>query len=156
MACHDMAYPLLIFYRNGWPVPVTISAIQSNSFWGAMRAASLKVMGLGEDNNCSHFGWVFCFVIFSAQYLNLFRHRVLTGSWARQLFCLRAPGMLSLSCRLTVLLMGGGYYLWLWFFYDIHTAPIIIQACLQMIRLYRGVLSLASHSTILRAYYCLF
>ena len=116
MACHDMAYPLLIFYRNGWPVPVTISAIQSNSFWGAMRAASLKVMGLGEDNNCSHFGWVFCFVIFSAQYLNLFRHRVLTGSWARQLFCLRAPGMLSLSCRLTVLLLGGGYYLWLCFF----------------------------------------
>ncbi len=36
--------------------------------WDAMRAASLEMMGLGEDNNIvPHFGWVFCFVIFSTQ-----------------------------------------------------------------------------------------
>jgi hypothetical protein len=33
-----------------------------------MRAASLDAMGLGEDNNVPHFGWVFRCVMFGAQY----------------------------------------------------------------------------------------
>ena len=43
---------------------------RATHIWGAMRAASLDVMGLGEDNNCPSFWLVhLLFVIFSAQYL---------------------------------------------------------------------------------------
>ncbi len=106
-----------------------------------------------------HFGWAFCLVIFSAQYLKRFLLATLNSNWflGQTAILSKSPRyMLSLSCRSTVLLLGGGYYLWLWFFLEIHTAPILMQACLQMIRLYRDVLSFALHSTILRVYYCLF
>ena len=57
--------------------------------------------------------------------------------------------MLGLSCRLTILLLGGGYYVWLWFFFEIHTAPKSYKLCLPMIKSYRGALALTSYSTIL-------
>ena len=90
-------------------------ASRATHIWGAMRAVSLDVMGLSEDNKCPSFWLVhlLCHIWRPVSQASRWLHRVLTGSWARQLFCLRALGMLGLSYRLTIFLIWHQvYYLW--------------------------------------------
>ena len=85
----------------------------------------------------------------SISHLLLVAFRVLTGSWARQLFCLRAVGMLGLSCtNWQYSPLAGGYSLWLWFSFEIQTVPMSYKLCQPMNKLYIGALALALYSTI--------
>ncbi len=120
MTCHDMACPFPISCRNGWPVPVTCCAIQSSSYLRCHESSLSQCDGFrwGQSLSLIVAGYsALSYVVPSISSASCCQDRVLTGSWARQLFCLRALGMQSLSCRSIILFQGlGGYYLWLWFF----------------------------------------
>ncbi len=89
-----------------------------------MRAASPGVMGLGEDNNCPSFlaGYsaLSCLVLSITSLL-----LVASSIWfkARQLILSKNPRYAKFDVQMIELLLGGGYYLWLWFFFEIRTAP---------------------------------
>ncbi len=92
---------------------------------GAMRAASLDAMGLGEDNNCPSFlaGYsaLSCLVP-SITSLLLVASRSIWFK-AKQLVLSKSPRYAKFELQMIVLLLGLGYYLWIWFFSEIHTAP---------------------------------
>jgi hypothetical protein len=74
---------------------------------------------------------------------------VLTGSWAKQEFCLSALEMLGLSCRLLVFLMGRRISsIVMVFSLKSNTAPISCKVYLQMIRSYNGGVPPQGYSTI--------
>ncbi len=75
--------------------------------------------------------------------------QVLTGSWARQVFCCSTLAMLDLSCRLAILLMGKRIQsMVMVFFLKSRTTPISCKVCLPMIKSYRGALAPALYYTI--------
>ncbi len=90
-----------------------------------MRAASLNAMGLGEDNNCPSF--LAGYSALSCLVPSITSLLLVASSYiwfkARQLSCLRALRYAKFDVQMIELLLGGGYYLWLWFFFEIHTAP---------------------------------
>jgi hypothetical protein len=118
----------------------------------AVRAASIGVMALGE-NNCPSVWLVDSASSKLASSISmtlLVALRVLTGSWDRQMFCRRALVMLGLSCRLKIFLMDKRILSMVMVFsLKSRTAtPILRKVCLPMIRLYRGALAPASYSSI--------
>ncbi len=126
--------------------------------WGAMRVASLDAMGLGEDNNCPSF--LAGYSVLSCLVPNITSLLLVVSSsiWfkAKQLYLSKSPSRYAkFDVQMIELLLGGGYYLWLWVFFEIHTAPGSCKLTCQWSGLHR-CLSLASYSTVLRAYYCLF
>ncbi len=91
-----------------------------------MRAASLDAMGLGEDNNCSSFlaGYsaLPCLVPSITSLLSV----ASSSLWfmARQHIPSKSPRYATFGVQIdNITLNLGGYYLWLWFFFEIHTAP---------------------------------
>jgi hypothetical protein len=90
-----------------------------------MRAASPDAMGLGEDNNCPSFlaGYsaLSCLVPSITSLLLVASSPI----WfkARQLILSKNPRYAKFDVQMIELLLGGGYYLWLWFFFEIHTVP---------------------------------
>ena len=117
-----------------------------------MRAASLNAMGLGENNNCPSFlaGYsaLSCLVPSITSLLLVASSSI----WfkARHLLS-KSPRYAKFDVQMIELLLGGGYYLWLWFFFEIHTPP---GSCNKQV--VHRCLSLASYSTVIRAYKCLF
>jgi hypothetical protein len=90
-----------------------------------MRAASLDAMGLGEDNNSPSFlAWynaLSCLVPSITIFL-----LVASSIWfkARQLILSKSPRYAKFELQIDNITLGlGGYYLWLWFFFEIHTPP---------------------------------
>ncbi len=74
-----------------------------------MRAASLDAMGLGEDNNCPSFLAGYSALSYLDTSIMSLLLMASSSIWfkARQLILSKSPrGMLSLSCRLIVLLLG--------------------------------------------------
>ncbi len=92
--------------------------------WGAMRAASLDAMGLGEDNNCPSFlarySALSCLVPSITSLLLVPSSSI----WfkARQHILSKSPRYAKFDVQMIELLLGGGYYLRIWFFFGIHTA----------------------------------
>jgi hypothetical protein len=90
-----------------------------------MRAASLDAMDLGEDNHCPSFlaGYsaLSCLVAGITSLLLV----ALSSIWfkTRQLILSKSPRYAKFDVQMIELLLGEGYYLWLWFFFEIHTAP---------------------------------
>ncbi len=90
-----------------------------------MKAASPDAMGLGENNNCPSFlarySALSCLVLSITSLLLV----ALSSIWfkARQLTLSKSPMYAKFDMQMIELLLGGGYYLWLWFFFEIHTAP---------------------------------
>ncbi len=75
--------------------------------------------------------------------------QVLTGSWARQVFCHSILVMLGLSCKLTIFLMGKRILSMVMIFsLKSRTAPILCKVYLPMIRSYKDALAPALNSTI--------
>jgi hypothetical protein len=76
--------------------------------------------------------------------------RVLTGSWAKFVFCLSALEMLGLSCRLLMFLMGKriSSIVMMVFSLKSSTAPKSCKVCLPMIRLDNGGVPPRGYSTI--------
>ncbi len=99
-----------------------------------MRAASPDVMGLGEDNNCPLFlaGYsaVSCLVPSITNLILV----ASSSSWfkARQLILSKSPRCAKFDVQINNITLGsGGYYLWLWFFVEIHTAPELCKLTCQ-------------------------
>jgi hypothetical protein len=90
-----------------------------------MRAASPDAMGLGEDNNCPSFlaGYsaLSCLVPSVTSLLLV----ASSSTWlkVRQLILSKSPRYAKFDMQMIELLLGGGYSLWLWVFFEIHTAP---------------------------------
>jgi hypothetical protein len=94
-----------------------------------MRAASPDAMGFGEDNSCPSFlaGYsaLSCLLLLVPSITSLLL--VASSSiWfkARQLILSKSPRYAKFDVQIDNITLGlGGYYLWLWFFFEIHTAP---------------------------------
>ncbi len=82
-------------------------------------------MGLDEDNNCPSFlaGYsaLSCLVPSIKSLLLVASSSVLFK--ARKLILSKSPRYAKFELQVIELLLGGGYYLWLWFFFEIHTTP---------------------------------
>ncbi len=99
-----------------------------------MRAASPYAMGLGEDNNCPSFlaGYsaLSCLVPSVTSLLLV----VSSSIWfkARQLIQSKSPRYAKFDVQINNITLGlGGYYLWLWFFLEIHTVPGLCKLTCQ-------------------------
>ena len=90
-----------------------------------MRAASPYVMGLGEDNNCPPFLAGYSALSCLAPSITSLLMLASSSIWfkAGQLILSSSPRYAKFDVQMIELLLGGGYYLWLWFFFEIHTAP---------------------------------
>ncbi len=122
-----------------------------------MRAASPYAMGLGEDTNWPSFlaGYsaLSCLVPSVASPLLVASSSI----WfkAGQLIQSKSPRYAKFDKQINNITLGlGGYYLWLWFFFEIHTMPELCTLVSNQV--VHRCLSLASYSTVIRAYYCLF
>ncbi len=94
--------------------------------------------------------WKVCYVVLSIQGLTtrLGALRVLTGSWAKQEFCLSALEILGLICRLLIFLMGKKFSsIVMVFSLKSNRAPIPCKVCLPMIRSYNGSVPPQGYST---------
>jgi hypothetical protein len=82
-------------------------------------------MGLGEDNNCPSF--LAGYSALSCLVPSITSLLLVTSSsiWfkTRQLILSKSPRYAKFDMQMIELLLGGGYYLWLWFFFEIYTAP---------------------------------
>ncbi len=92
-----------------------------------MRAASLDAMGLGEDNNCPSFLAGYSALLCLVSSITSLLLVASSSIWfkARQLILSKSPRYAKFDVQMIELLLGGGYYLWLWFFFEIHTAPVL-------------------------------
>ncbi len=91
-----------------------------------MRAIALDMMGLGEDNNCPSFLAGYSALSFLVPSITSLLLVASSSIWfrARQPFYLRALGVYKIELQTDNITLGlGGYYLWLWFFSEIHTEP---------------------------------
>ncbi len=102
--------------------------------WGATRAASPYAMGLGEDNICPSFlaGYsaLSCLVPGITSLLLV----VSSSTWfkARQLILSKGPRYAKFDVQINNITLGlGGYYLWLWFLFEIHTVPELCKLTCQ-------------------------
>jgi hypothetical protein len=100
----------------------------------AMRTASPDAIGLGEDNICPSFlaGYsaLSCLVPSITSLLLV----VLSSIWfkARQLILSKSLRYAKFDVQIINITLGlGGYYLWLWFFIEIHTAPELCKLTCQ-------------------------
>ncbi len=107
---------------------------KSAHIWGAMRAASPDAMGLGEDNICPLFlaGYsaLSCLVPSITSLLLVASSSI----WfkARQLVLSKSPRYAKFDMQINNITLGlGGYYLWLWVFFEIHTAPELCKLTCQ-------------------------
>ncbi len=99
-----------------------------------MRAAFPYAMGLGEDNICPSFlaGYsaLSCLVPSITSLLLV----ASSSTWfeARQLILSKSPGYAKFDMQINNITLGlGGYYLWLWFFFEIHTASELCKLTCQ-------------------------
>ena len=123
-----------------------------------MRAASPNAMGLGEDNICPSFlaGYsaLSCLVPSITSLLLVASSSIWFN--ARQLILCKSPRYAKFDVQINNITLGlGGYYLWLWFFFEIHTVPGLCKSLVNNQVVHR-CLSLASYSTVIGAYKCLF
>jgi hypothetical protein len=91
-----------------------------------MRAASPDVMGLGEDSNCPSFLAGYSALLCLVPSITSLLLVALSSIWfkARQLILSKSPRYSKFDVQINNITLGvGGYYLWLWFFFEIHTAP---------------------------------
>ncbi len=90
-----------------------------------MRAASLDGMGLGEDNNYPSFLAGYSALSYLVPSITSLLLVASSSIWfkARQLILSKSPRYAKFDVQMIELLLGGGYYVWLWFFFEIHTAP---------------------------------
>ena len=91
-----------------------------------MRAVSLDAMGLGEDNNCPSFlaGYsaLSCLVPSITSLLLVASSSI----WFKARRCAKFDVQTN-----NITLGSGGYYLWLWFFFEIHTMPGLCKLTCQ-------------------------
>ncbi len=99
-----------------------------------MRAASPYAMGLGEDKICPSFlaGYsaLSCLVPSITSLLLV----ASSSTWfkARQLILSKSPRYATFGVQINNITLGlGGYYLWLWFFFEIHTVPELYKPTCQ-------------------------
>jgi hypothetical protein len=90
-----------------------------------MRAASPDAMGLGEDNKCPSFLAGYSALSCLVPSIKSLLLVASSSIWfkARQLILSKNPRYAKFDVQMIELLLGGRYYLWLWFFFDIHTTP---------------------------------
>ncbi len=99
-----------------------------------MRAASPYAMGLGEDNNrplfLAGYSALSCLVPGITSLLLVASSSI----WfkARQLIQSKSPRYAKFDMQINNTTLGlGGYDLWLWFFFEIHTAPELCKLTCQ-------------------------
>ena len=91
-----------------------------------MRAASLDAMGLGEDNNCPSFLAGYSALLCLVPSITSLLLVTSSSIWfkARKLIQSKSPRCAKFDVQINNITLGlGGYFLWLWFFFEIHTAP---------------------------------
>ena len=91
-----------------------------------MRAASPDAMGLGDDNICHPFLAGYSALSCLVPSITSLQLVVSSSTWfkARQLILSKSPRYARFELQFdNITLDLGGYYLWLWFFFEIHTAP---------------------------------
>ena len=91
-----------------------------------MRAASLYVMGLGEDNNCPPFLAGYSALSCLAPSITSLLMVASSSIWfkAGQLILSSSPRDAKFDVQINNITLGlGGYYTWLWPFFEIHTVP---------------------------------
>jgi hypothetical protein len=98
-----------------------------------MRAASPNAMGLGENNNGFSFLAGYSALLCIVSSITSLLLVASSSIWfeARQLILSRNPRYAKFDVQMIELLLGGGYYLWLWFFFEIHTAPDLCKLACQ-------------------------
>jgi hypothetical protein len=99
-----------------------------------MRAASLDAMGLGEDNICPLFLAGYSALSYLVPSITSLLLVALNSSWfkARQPILSKSPRYAKFGVQINNITLGlGGYYLWLWFFFKIHTAPELCKLTCQ-------------------------
>ncbi len=99
-----------------------------------MRAASPNAMGLGEDNICPSFlaGYfaLSCLVPSITSLLLVASSSI----WfkARQQTPSKSLRYAKFDVQINIITLGfGGYYLWLWFFFEIRTVPKLCKLTCQ-------------------------
>ncbi len=99
-----------------------------------MRAASPYAMGLGEDSNCpsllAGYSALSCLVPSIASLLLVASSSI----WfkARQLILSKSPRYAKFDAQINNITLGlGGYYLWLWVSFEIHTVPELCKLTCQ-------------------------
>ncbi len=91
-----------------------------------MRAASLNAMGLGVDNNCHLFLAGYSALLCLVPSITSLLLVASSSIWfkARQLILSKSPRYAKSDMQIDNITLGlGRYYLWLWFFFEIHTVP---------------------------------
>jgi hypothetical protein len=109
-----------------------------------MRWAQVSAIVLGN-------AWKVCFVIFSIRISTtcLVALGILTGSWAKQVFCLSTLEMLGLSCRLLMFLIcKSTLSIVMVFSLKSSTAPKSCKVCLPIITSYNGSMPTRGYLTI--------
>jgi hypothetical protein len=95
-----------------------------------MRAASPGVMGLGEDNNCPSFLGGYSALSCLVPSITSLLLVASSSIWfkVRQRILSKSPMYAKFDVQIDNITLGlGGYYLWLWFFFEIHIAPRIYK-----------------------------
>ena len=91
-----------------------------------MRAASPYAMGLGEDNNCPPFLAGYSALSCLAPSITSLLMVTSSSIWfkAGQLILSSRPRYAKFDVQINNITLGlGGYYLWLWVSFEIHTVP---------------------------------
>ncbi len=90
-----------------------------------MRAASLDAMDLGEDNICPSFLAGYSALSCLVPSITSLLLAASSSIWfkARQHILSKSPRYAKFDVQMIELLLGGGCYLWLWFFFEVHTMP---------------------------------
>ncbi len=91
-----------------------------------MRAVSLDAMGLDEDNTCPPFLAGYSALSCLAPSITSLLMVASSSIWfkAAQLILSSSPRYAKFDVQINNITLGlGGYYLWLWLFFEIHTVP---------------------------------